>query len=158
MRPVDDGRGVGISRMSGPGGGPPPGYYPPPPQDPWYGPQAPADPYLAGRDPQDPWANAPPDPDATGYYGPPQDPYAPAPPGWYGQPPPGWQPPPPVPEKRGSGGTGAIVVGAFLVLLGIWFLFRDQVGIDLGRVWPAIAVALGALMVLVAFLPRRRSR
>ena len=114
--------------------------------------------YL-GRDPQDPWATPPPqDPYAQGYYSG-QDPYAPGPGGWYPPPPPpGWLPPPtqqpPVPEKRG-GSTGAIVVGGFLVLLGLWFLFRDQVGFDLGRVWPAIAVALGALMVLAAFLPRR---
>jgi hypothetical protein len=143
--------------MSGPSaGGPPPGYYGGPPQDPWYG-QQPADPYL-GRDPQDPWADPPQDPYAQGYYGG-QDPYPPAPGGWYPQPPPpGWLPPPnaqpPVPQKRG-GSTGAIVVGGFLVLLGLWFLFRDQVGFDLGRIWPAIAVALGALMVLAAFLPRR---
>jgi hypothetical protein len=141
--------------MSGPGaGGPPPGYYGGPPEDPWYGQQPPADPYL-GRDPHDPWANVPQDPYAQGYYG--QDPYAQGQGGWYGQPPPpGWAPPAPPPSTRKRGGsTGALVVGAFLVLLGLWFLFRDQVGVDLGRVWPAAAVGLGVLMVIVAFLPRR---
>ena len=104
-----------------------------------------------------PLGDDPADSYAQGYYAG-QDPYAPAPGGWYPQPPPpGWlpgPPPPPVTEKRG-GSTGAVVVGAFLVLLGLWFLFRDQVGFDLGAIWPALAVALGALMVLFAFLPRR---
>jgi hypothetical protein len=163
VRPVDRSSVTdSLSMMSGPSaGGPPPGYYGGPPQDPWYGQppaygQQPADPYL-GRDPQDPWAAPPSDPYGQGYYGG-QDPYAAGPGGWYPQPPPpGWlpgPPPPPVAEKRG-GSTGAVVVGAFLVLLGLWFLFRDQVGFDLGGIWPALAVALGALMVLVAFLPRR---
>jgi hypothetical protein len=157
VRPVDR-SGVGMSLMSGPAaGGPPPGYYGPP-QDPWNGQQPPADPY---RDPNDPWygQQPPADPYAQGYYGPGpvQDPYASGPGGWYAPPPQGgWQPPAAPPAKeRGGGGTGAVVVGAFLVLLGLWFLFRDQVGVDLGRIWPAIAVALGALMVLAAFLPRR---
>ena len=159
MRDRSTWSGVGMSMMSGPGaGGPPPGYYGGPPQDPWYGQQPPSDPYL-GRDPQDPWygQQPPADPYAQGYYGQPQDPYASGPGGWYTQPPPGgWQPPvAPSEKERGGGGTGAVVVGAFLVLLGLWFLFRDQVGVDIGRIWPAIAVALGALMVLAAFLPRR---
>jgi hypothetical protein len=62
---------------------------------------------------------------------------------------------PPPPARKRGGSTGAVVVGAFLVLLGLWFLFRDQVGVDLGRVWPAVAVALGVLMVIIALIPRR---
>jgi hypothetical protein len=41
------------------------------------------------------------------------------------------------------------------VLLGAWFLFRDQVDFDLGQAWPLIAVVLGVLMVIGAFIPRR---
>jgi hypothetical protein len=41
------------------------------------------------------------------------------------------------------------------VLLGAWFLFRDQIAFDLGQAWPLIAVVLGVLMVIGAFIPRR---
>jgi hypothetical protein len=41
------------------------------------------------------------------------------------------------------------------VLLGVWFLFRDEISVDIGRVWPVAAVALGVLMVIAAFIPRR---
>lgn len=123
-----------------PGSQPPGGYYPPP---------------------NDPYAPPPSDP----YYGapPPSDPYAQQPPyqGW--QPPPGYQqpywqqPPPPPPEPAGprSGGGGGAIAGIFLILVGAWFLFRDQVDFDLGQAWPLIAVVLGALMVIAAFIPRR---
>ena len=109
--------------------------------DPWYGQQPPSDPYY-GQQPADPYASPPqpPPPQGQGYY--------------YGPPPQGyWQPPPTTPSGRS--GTGAAIVGVFLVLLGIWFLFRDEIGVDIGRWWPVAAVALGVLMVLAAFIPRR---
>ena len=53
--------------------------------------------------------------------------------------------------------TGAAIVGIFLVLVGLWFLFREEIGLDFGRVWPVVAVSLGVLMVLAAFIPRRRA-
>jgi hypothetical protein len=59
-----------------------------------------------------------------------------------------------VEQRRGS---GAAIVGIFLVLLGLWFLFREEIGLDFGRVWPVVAVALGVLMVIAAFIPRRRA-
>jgi hypothetical protein len=134
----------------------------PPPNDPSYG-QQPADPYQQqpsdpyfGQQPGDPYAQQPP----------PNDPYN-------GQQPPdpgaqqtaqqqayyqqqaaaaGWQPPP---KAKPRGGTGAAIVGIFLVGLGVWFLFRDEIALDLGRLWPVLAVSLGVLMVIAAFIPRR---
>ena len=68
-----------------------------------------------------------------------------------------WQQPPEPPQqpRKSGSGTGAVVVGIFLVLLGIWFLFRDEIGLDLGSIWPALAVGLGVIMVIAAFIPRR---
>lgn len=60
-------------------------------------------------------------------------------------------------RSHGRGGTGAAIVGIFLVLLGVWFLFRDEIAIDFGAVWPLIAVGLGVVMVIGAFIPRRDS-
>ncbi len=79
-----------------------------------------------------------------------QQPYPP--PAYWQQPP----PPPQEPSRARSGGGGAAIAGLFLVVLGAWFLFRDQVSFDLGQAWPLIAVVLGVLMVIGAFIPRRR--
>ena len=65
-------------------------------------------------------------------------------------------PPPAEPSRARSGGGGAAIAGIFLVVLGAWFLFRDQVSFDLGQAWPLIAVVLGVLMIIGAFIPRRR--
>jgi hypothetical protein len=152
-----------VSLASGPPqGGPPYGYYGGgqpggQPGDPWYG-QQPSDPYLGGGQPGDPWYGRSGDPYAPGGpYAAPQDPYA-QPQGWYGPPQGGppqgpWQGPPP--RSEGRSGSGAAVVGIFLVLIGLWFLFREQIGLDIGQWWPAAAVALGAIMVVIALIPRR---
>jgi uncharacterized membrane protein len=128
-------------------------YFGQPPGDPWYG-QRPADPYA--QRPADPYA-PPPDP----WYGqPPSDPYAqPQYPGYpYAPPPPAyWQAPPPPPRAKGRSGVGPVVVGIFLVLVGLWFLFRDEIALDIGLWWPTAAVVLGVLMVVAAFIPRRSS-
>jgi uncharacterized membrane protein len=60
-----------------------------------------------------------------------------------------------VQSRERRGGTGAAIVGIFMVLLGVWFLFRDEIAIDIGTVWPVVAVALGIVMVIAAFIPRR---
>ena len=147
-----------------------------PPGGPYYG-SAPADPYAPPPPPADPYYGAPPPPPSDPYYGapPPGDPYAQQAPyqAWQAQQPPGYQPgyqqpypppaywqqpPPPLqePSRARSGGGGAAIAGLFLVVLGAWFLFRDQVSFDLGQAWPLIAVVLGVLMVIGAFIPRRR--
>jgi hypothetical protein len=129
------------------------------PYDPYYG--RPADPYAPQQQYAPPQQNdpyfgqpAPGDP----YYGQPQDPYAQqaAYQAWQAQQQAWWQAqqqPPAQPRTRG--GVGAAVAGLFLVLLGAWFLFRDQISVDLGQTWPVIAVALGVVMVIAAFIPRR---
>jgi len=131
-----------------------------PPNDPYYGPQT-ADPYSQRQaPPSDPYAQQPPPDDP--YFGQlPGDPYAQQAQqaqqqqAYYGQAPQGaWQTPPP--EAKGRGGTGGAIVGIFLVVVGVWFLFRDEIALDPGRVWPVLAVALGVLMVIAAFIPRRR--
>lgn len=144
-----------------------------PPQDPYYGrppseawgppPPQPSDPYL-GQPPADPYAVPPPPPGEPWYGQPPVDPsvqqaqYQ----AWYGQQQGAW-PPPQSPQQppaapastRTGGGAGAAIAGIFLVLLGVWFLFREEISLDIGRVWPVVAVALGILMVIAAFIPRR---
>jgi hypothetical protein len=156
-----------------PGAQPPGGpYYAPPPADPYAPPPPPADPYFGAPPPGDPYAQQAqyqawqaqqppgyPPPYEQPAYGQ-QPPYAqPA----YGQQPPYAQPayaqqppPPPEPSRARSSGSGAAIAGLFLVVLGAWFLFRDQVSFDLGQAWPLIAVVLGILMVIGAFIPRRR--
>jgi hypothetical protein len=87
--------------------------------------------------------------------------YEPPPGGWppgYQQPG-GWGPPPEQrpperrPPRRGDN-TGTVVVGIFLVLLGAWFLVRDQIDIDIGEYWPFAVVIVGVLMILGAFIRR----
>jgi len=144
-----------------PGGQPPyDPYYGQPPADPYGQPQQPTDPYY-GQPPVDPYYGQPP---SDPYYGQqPVDPYygqqaggqQPPQQGWYG-PPQGYWPQHPPRRSEGHGGTGAAIVGIFLVLVGIWFLFRDEIALDVGRIWPAAAVGLGVLMVLAAFIPRGR--
>ena len=128
--------------------------------------QQPGDPYLGGQGgyggqaPADPYAPNPAPPPGDPYYGQaPSDPYAQQPP-----PPPGWQQPhqappwqqPPAAPRSSSSNAGAVLVGIFLVLVGVWFLFRDEIALDFGQLWPAAAVGLGAVMVVAAFIPRRR--
>jgi hypothetical protein len=140
----------------------------PQPQDPYYG-QRPGDPYAPPPpQPSDPYFGQGADP-----YAPQADPYAPpADPAyaqqqaWYAQQQ-AWyaqqqaaQGQQRAPEARtGRGGAGTAVFGILLVLVGAWILFGDQVDLDLdlGQLWPVAAVALGSLMVIAAFIPRRRS-
>lgn len=132
------------------------------------GAQPPGGPYY-GPPPSDPYAQPPVQPPTDPYYGPPPgDPYAQQ--GqyqaWQGQQPyppsyqqPYWQaqqqPPPAPTSARVRSGGGAAIAGIFLVLLGVWFLFRDEISFDLGQAWPVLAVGLGVLMVIRAFIPRR---
>jgi hypothetical protein len=143
-----------------PPGGP---YYGQPPSDPYAAPAQAGDPYF-GQLPGDPYAQQPPPPQDP-YYGQPSgDPYAQQAQYqvWQAQQQAYWQAQQPPPaaaaeEVRSGRGTGAAIAGIFLVLLGVWFLFREEISLDIGRAWPVMAVALGALMVIAAFIPRRRS-
>jgi phage shock protein C len=58
--------------------------------------------------------------------------------------------------RRGSDGrTGTIIIGGFLVLLGGWFLAREYLpAFDTDWLWPVALIALGALILVLAFRPR----
>jgi hypothetical protein len=83
------------------------------------------------------------------------------------QPPPGWGPGGPYgggptaryePRHGRGSNTGTVLFGIFLVLVGAWFLLRDQIGVDLAQWWPAAVVALGVLLVLASFVRRPARR
>ncbi len=119
-----------------------------PPQDPYYG-RPPSDPYF-GQPPADPYAPAATHPPNEPWYGqPPADPYAQQAQyqDWYGQQQgpgqPAPQAPPAAASTRAGGGAGAAIAGIFLVLLGVWFLFRDEISVDIGRVWPVVGGGVG---------------
>jgi phage shock protein C len=58
-----------------------------------------------------------------------------------------------------DGRSGALVVGAILVLVGGYFLVRRYLpSIDLAASWPIIAVGLGIILVVAALRPGGRSR
>lgn len=58
--------------------------------------------------------------------------------------------------SRGADGRLAGVIGGLvLVALGLWFLVRDRLDIDWGIVWAAGLMALGVVIVIAAFRPRR---
>jgi phage shock protein PspC (stress-responsive transcriptional regulator) len=63
---------------------------------------------------------------------------------------------PPAGPSR-PGGAAPVIGGVVLILIGVWFLVRDYLDIDVGRLWPLIVIALGALLIVLAFVrPRRR--
>jgi hypothetical protein len=63
---------------------------------------------------------------------------------------------PPAGPSR-PGGAGPVIGGVVLILIGVWFLVRDYLDIDVGRLWPLIVIALGAVLIVLAFVrPRRR--
>jgi hypothetical protein len=61
---------------------------------------------------------------------------------------------PPEPVRRDSSGAG-LVVGAGLVLLGLWFLGREYLpDIDWGLIWPIFIVGIGVLILVNAMRSR----
>jgi phage shock protein C len=58
-------------------------------------------------------------------------------------------------EKRERDPLLAVIGGLALVALGVYFLVRDRIAIDWGIVWAAGLVALGVVVILAAFRPRR---
>jgi phage shock protein PspC (stress-responsive transcriptional regulator) len=63
------------------------------------------------------------------------------------------------PAARHDDRGGPLVLGLILVLIGGFFLIRQYApDVDLGLVWPIAAVAVGALLVMLAFLPDRARR
>ena len=69
---------------------------------------------------------------------------------------PNWRPPP-----SDSGRNASLIVGAIILLIGLWFFATRTLGLDLpeidwGSLWPVILIAVGAWIVLTAM--RQRSR
>jgi phage shock protein C len=58
-------------------------------------------------------------------------------------------------ERRAGDPLPGVIGGLVLVGLGTYFLLRDQLSIDWSIVWPVALVALGIVVVLAAFRPRR---
>jgi phage shock protein C len=66
---------------------------------------------------------------------------------------------PDVPAAHGSrpAGAGPVIAGTLLILLGIWFLIREYLDVDLGQLWPVILIVFGLVLIVLAFIrPRRR--
>lgn len=72
-------------------------------------------------------------------------------------------PPPPAPAWRptpADQGRGALVFGAIILVVGIWFFVTRTLGFDLpdldwGQLWPVVLIGLGGWIVYDAI--RRRS-
>jgi phage shock protein PspC (stress-responsive transcriptional regulator) len=55
-------------------------------------------------------------------------------------------------DHRGGPGNVGVLIGALLVIAGIYFLVREYVpDIDLNWLWPAALIALGVVVLLAAF-------
>jgi phage shock protein C len=55
-------------------------------------------------------------------------------------------------DHRGGPGNIGVLIGALLVVAGIYFLVREYVpDIDLNWLWPAALIALGVVVLLAAF-------
>jgi phage shock protein PspC (stress-responsive transcriptional regulator) len=55
-------------------------------------------------------------------------------------------------DHRGGPGNVGVLIGALLVIAGIYFLVREYVpDIDLNWLWPAALIALGVVLLLAAF-------
>ena len=52
-------------------------------------------------------------------------------------------------RRRGSG-NGALIVGLALIGVGVWFLVRQYVDIDIDQFWPVGLVLLGVLLLFVS--------
>ena len=69
---------------------------------------------------------------------------------------PDWRPPP-----HDSGRNASLVFGVIILLVGLWFLATQTLGLDLPRLdwdqlWPIVLIAIGALIVLNAMQRRTR--
>ena len=157
----------GLSMSQYPGGQYPGGQYPggQPPSDPYYG--RPPDPYAPPQ-PSDPYLGQPPASDP--YYGQPQDPYAQqaAYQAWQqqqaaqqqAQQQAWWQAQqPPQPRRRPARAVARVPPwrASSSSSSGPGSSSATQISVDLGQTWPVIAVALGVIMVIAAFIPRRSS-
>ncbi len=113
----------------------------------WTAPQEGAGPVAAGQQdsaavPPTPQAGGPANPD-PGAQAPPEPP-RPASPAW--TPP---APPQPAPPEHSAPRRGGLAGGLILIALGALFLVSEFVpGLDIGRLWPLILVAIGVSIIL----------
>jgi phage shock protein C len=55
-------------------------------------------------------------------------------------------------ESRGGRGSGGLLLGALLVIAGVYFLVREYLpDIDVNWLWPAALIVLGVIVLLTAF-------
>lgn len=90
-----------------------------------------------------------PEPPAT--TGPPAMPPVPPAPSWG---------PPPTGISHNGGRSGTLIVGAILVVVGLWFFADRTLGLDLPRLradqlWPILLIGIGVWVVLRSFGRRR---
>ena len=58
---------------------------------------------------------------------------------------------------RSDATRGGLIAGLILILVGGFFLVRQLLpSIDLGFLWPTVAIGLGVVLVVLALLPSRR--
>lgn len=76
---------------------------------------------------------------------------------------PGWPGPPSGTEPSGGswpsnleGGSGAVVLGLILIVVGGWFLLDRFIDIDARLLWPAALLAIGLVLVLGSLRGRGR--
>jgi phage shock protein C len=152
--PAAAGAGAAFAATPGPGGEPPAGSAagspPPAGADPNATPPAsdpPTTPFTTADPATSPSATPPPSMLAGGYT--PPSGGGPAP----GSAPP-WAVPPPRHRHRDRSGSGAIIGGIVLVLIGGYFLLRQYAPqLQLGSAWPIILVIIGFALVLGSFRP-----
>jgi phage shock protein C len=61
-------------------------------------------------------------------------------------------------SDRSDATRGGLIAGLVLIVIGAFFLMRELIpSIDFGLWWPAVAIGLGVVLVVVALMPSRRS-
>ena len=61
-------------------------------------------------------------------------------------------------SDRSDATRGGLIAGLVLIVIGAFFLIRELVpSIDFSLWWPAVAIGLGIVLVVVALMPSRRS-
>lgn len=74
-------------------------------------------------------------------------------PGWGPSSAPGSQPSPQgAPRSRRTDNTGPAIFGLILIIVGIWFLVREYLDVDIGQLWPLLVIAIGLVLIVLSFV------